>query len=178
MWWFSITPRPSLEVFWQGCETQFPVCSLSAQRWTMGITIFQLQLKGFPGTGQLRWPRAQDRACSGGHVRCGQWMARAALCSEWAGSPQTCVQESWLLSLGLPSSKIQFRTKEQSFPPCALAVAIGYFIYMLSYKPCVSWCCLSIYVSGTGVTRHGHLVTEQLVIFVGRLGSGGKWEVI
>lgn len=75
-----------------------------------------------------RRPCAQEVACSGGHVRCGEWMVRAALCLGWAGSPQTCVQGRWwLLSFGLPLSKSQFRTKEQtlSFPAWALAMAIG-----------------------------------------------------
>lgn len=99
-WWFSITPRPSLEVFWQGWETPFPACSLSAQRWTVDVTIFQLQLKGFPSTAQLRWPHTQEGACGGGHLE--EWMVRAALRSGWAGSPQTRVQGSQLLLLGRP----------------------------------------------------------------------------
>lgn len=123
-WWFRITSRPP--PFWQGCETQFPVCSLKAQRQTVDITIFQLQMKGFPGRA-LRQSHAEEWITGGvGSERREQPCAQGAQAALWRvwGEAARCLSDSHHLghSWGLRN--------KLSFPACALAMAIGCLIYM------------------------------------------------
>lgn len=64
------------------------------------------------------------------HWWCGEWKARAALCSGCTGSPLTCVRGSCSLSLGLSSSRSQLRTKEQTVFS-SLCSGYGYWLFNL-----------------------------------------------
>lgn len=121
-WWFRITSRPP--PFWQGCETQFPVCSLKAQRQIVDITIFQLQVKGFPGRA-LRQSHAEEWITGGvGSERREQPCAQGAQAALWR------VRGSCSLSLGLSSSRSQLRTKEQTVFS-SLCSGYGYWLFNL-----------------------------------------------